>query len=412
MRVIIMVQPGCERPEDLAALKAYLFANIPARPSELVTLVPKGQPGRALIDAIGAEFGVPVSTVPAGVARFADRTPEADGPSNPCVDAATFIDYGDAVCYAMDDLAEPMAFVVGSQPTEGAKRLRQVCQTYEVPCHFVRVQPTHLDMPAARDITPQVQVVQQPAIQQASLVAPASTAEPYIFPQSHSSLNVFLTCPRQYEAKYITRECPYVQSDDAKWGDDAHKELENYLRTDGAHVIQQRTFKDQNMLAYRGAADWVLRRAHAGGAKVLAERSLAVTKDLAPTSYRDKGRWLGGKIDVTLLYPTNCAEVFDWKTGKMKDDRTQLQLYGGFTLAAHPEITQVGSGYIWLKDGKMSPPSFYMRPDFESLFAPFREAYAKLREAYIAGVFPATPNGLCKQWCDVKSCEYWGKGRR
>lgn len=393
MRLIILALPGCNRPADYEALKAYLMQHLPTKPNELVTVVPKGLPGGQFVEQLGAEFGIATTCVRGGVAEF-------EGPTVEHLGNANFVGFGDAVSYAMD-ADNPMAVVVGDRPTDSALRFRQVCQTYEVPCHFVKVEPTglHLDVPA-RDITPVTQVVQTPQIA-------ASVQEPYIFPQSHSSLGVFETCPRQYEAKYITKEVKFVQGPEAKWGDDVHVQLENYLKSGGTSVIPS------NMAMYKPFADWVLNRAAAGGGQVLAERMLGVTKDLQPCAYRDKARWMGAKIDVTILYPaSNLAEIFDWKTGKMKDDRTQLQQYAAQTLSNHPEINTVGSGYIWLKDQVISPPVYYQRADLPSHWDTFQHKYAQLRDAYIRGVFPPKPNGLCAKWCDVVSCEFHGKGRR
>lgn len=397
MRLIILALPGCNRPEDYQALKAYLMQNIPTKPSELVTVVPKGLPGGQFVEQLGAEFGIATTCVRGGVAVFEGAVDEHLG-------NASFIGFGDAVTYAMDE-PSPLAVVVGDRPTESAKQFRQVCQQYEVPCHFVKVAPTGLHMDA-KDVTATSTLMDQRAAQVGgSIVAPP--AEPYIFPQSHSSLNVFETCPRQYEAKYITKEVKFVQGPEAKWGDDVHVQLENYLKSAGTSMIPS------NMAMYKPFADWVLNRAAKGGGQVLAERMLAVTKDLQPCTYKDKARWMGAKIDVTILYPaTNLAEVFDWKTGKIKDDRTQLQQYAAQTLSNHPEIETVASGYIWLKDQVISPPVYYQRSDLALHWDTFQHKYAQLRDAYIRGVFPPRPNGLCRQWCDVTSCEFHGKGGR
>lgn len=294
MRLIILALPGCDRPADYEALKAYLLQHIPTKPSELVTVVPKGLPGGQFVERLGSEFGIATTCVRGGVAQF-------EGASEGHLGNATFIGFGDAVTYAMDEPGAT-AVVVGDRPSESALRFRQVCQTYEVPCHFVKVEPTGLwvDTPA-RDVTSVTQVIQTPQIA-------APVQEPYIFPQSHSSLGVFETCPRQYEAKYITKEVKFVQGPEAKWGDDVHVQLENYLKSGGTSVIPA------NMAMYKPFGDWVLNRAAQNGGQVLAERMLGVTKDLQPCAYRDKARWMGAKIDVTILYPhKRLAEIFDWK---------------------------------------------------------------------------------------------------
>ena len=48
--------------------------------------------------------------------------------------------------------------------------------------------------------------------------------------QSPTSLQTFLTCPKQYHAKYITKEVKFEQNDHATFGDLVHKSIENYLK--------------------------------------------------------------------------------------------------------------------------------------------------------------------------------------
>ena len=39
-----------------------------------------------------------------------------------------------------------------------------------------------------------------------------------VMAQSHTSMSCFETCPRQYEAKYITKEVRFEQGVEAAWG--------------------------------------------------------------------------------------------------------------------------------------------------------------------------------------------------
>lgn len=48
--------------------------------------------------------------------------------------------------------------------------------------------------------------------------------------QSPTSLQTFLTCPRQYYAKYVTKEVKFEQNDHATFGDLVHKSIEAYLK--------------------------------------------------------------------------------------------------------------------------------------------------------------------------------------
>ena len=49
-------------------------------------------------------------------------------------------------------------------------------------------------------------------------------------PWSYSSLKLFETCPRKYQAERITKEVPFVQGEAALYGELLHKAAEEYIR--------------------------------------------------------------------------------------------------------------------------------------------------------------------------------------
>ena len=124
--------------------------------------------------------------------------------------------------------------------------------------------------------------------------------EDSLVPISFSKLNTFETCPRQYEAKYVTKTVPYQQTPEAEWGDYVHKSLENYIRYNQplpANVADYQRFADA-ILAMRGQA--------------IAERAVAINPYLMETGYFDGDVWIRAKIDVTVLRD-DSALVLDWK---------------------------------------------------------------------------------------------------
>lgn len=132
--------------------------------------------------------------------------------------------------------------------------------------------------------------------------------------QSHSSLDTFMTCPRMYKAKYITKEVQFKPTMASRWGDHAHHHLEMYIVGNGQYNIPTEINPQtgENMRDYQWVGDALLERAHRKGGKLLAERKFGVNHSKQPNNYFDKFGWLRGKIDVTLLYD-NVAEVTDFK---------------------------------------------------------------------------------------------------
>jgi hypothetical protein len=373
MRLIIAGSRTADTEADYAALKHFAQTSGMPRPDEIITGDARG--ADKLGNRLAQEFGIPLKTF----------TPDWDRLGK----GAGHLRNGDMAVYASDEPNSGLIAIWDGQ-SKGTAGMIEVAKRYGLHVAIIPAAVGALPDPRAvlplRDITP---------------------PDPYIFPQSHSSLNVFETCPRQYEAKYIIKDSPYVQSAEAAFGDQVHNALEAYLKANGQMAMPS------NMVQYKTWGDWVLARAAQRGGVVHAERKSAVSRDKVAVSYQARNRWIGGKIDVTIVYPNHGeAEVFDWKTGKIKNDQTQLQLYGALGLADFPDVQTVRAGYIWLAHGTISPPSVYAREDYAQHWDTFEHKYLQLQDAYRRGVFPPKPNGLCQKWCDVKRCEFHGKGRR
>lgn len=221
---------------------------------------------------------------------------------------------------------------------------------------------------------------------------------------SHSAINTFDTCPRQYEAKYVTKEVAFVQSAEAKWGDDVHIALEQYGKS-GTPIPAQ-------FIMYKPYIDALLARP---GTKVFEGQS-ALDIDGKPCGYFAKGPdrknlvWLRAKIDVlNLRQDLRRVEVFDWKTGNVKDDPDQLVMYALFVFLHYPWCDEVWAGFSWLKQplnkAFTSPVKFY-RHQLPELLTRYRKKYAEIVDAIETGNFPKKQSGLCNGWCGVVKCEY------
>jgi hypothetical protein len=220
---------------------------------------------------------------------------------------------------------------------------------------------------------------------------------------SYSAMNAFDTCPRMYQAKYVTKEVPYVQNASAKWGDDVHKALENNIKS-GRPL-------PSNMAMYQRFLDAVKFRANKVGGELVAEQEIALTKDLQAVSWFTKKTaknpvWFRTKIDV-VVHAGGYGEVYDWKTGKRKFDKDQLHLYALVAFILYPELNRVRCGFIWLKDGVVDKPIEYTRDQFVDMLKYWHERYDILEEAWILDDFPPKPSGLCRGWCEVRSCPHW-----
>lgn len=223
-----------------------------------------------------------------------------------------------------------------------------------------------------------------------------------IIPWSFSKMQALETCPRKYQAQYVTKEVPYVESPHLKWGNEVHKALEHYIRYG--------TPMPSNVAQYKGYADAVKSRwGHKG--QIIAERQVALNSHLMETGYFDGDVWLRAKLDVTILMKTT-AVVLDWKTGKVRDDPKQLMFYAMLVFCMYPDVERVQAGYVFLEHDMVTPPVTFVRGQFEQMLNMWAGKYIALVDEHNAGVFPPKPSGLCNGWCEVTSCEHWRPKRK
>lgn len=221
-------------------------------------------------------------------------------------------------------------------------------------------------------------------------------------PITPSLLNTFLTCPRQYEAKYITKEVVFQQNDAARYGDMVHKSVEDTLKS-GAALVPDAEFMSP-------LVNWCRMVAAQPGVTMEVECKLCITRNLVPTTWKAKPPnrpWLRGIADVFFKDDTNRMNIIvDWKTGKPKHDKTQANI---LSLCASKVTGYTKTLCLWVhvKHGELLQDSF----DLIDL-APVQATLAdvtRYEKACEAGAFPAIRNGLCGSWCDVMSCPHNGK---
>lgn len=212
---------------------------------------------------------------------------------------------------------------------------------------------------------------------------------------SYSALNSFLTCPRKHHETKVLKRYPDEMSEAGLWGDYVHRMLD-------ARIGQKTPLPDK-VAQYESLA---AKFDNVPG-QVFSERKITLNKAMEQTDWFAKDAWLRVILDITVLNGKK-AFVGDWKTGRRKLDIDQLRLFAAVMFTIHPELEQVQSGYIWLKERKIDKELFYRR-DLKDLWRHFAPQYKQLVQAHKTGKWPEKPSGLCKNWCPVLTCEFNGR---
>lgn len=217
---------------------------------------------------------------------------------------------------------------------------------------------------------------------------------------SYSALKNFETCPRRYDAYDWSKTIPFVETEQIVAGHHLHKHFENRLLWGTSLPIGYGMFEP--MLAKVAAAPGTLS----------GEARLALTAGFAASPYFGPQAWFRTVVDACVMKPDGAtATVFDWKTGRHKDEETQLQLMALALFIHHPALERVRAALVFVNYDSVHRMEF-ARGDTTELWAEILPRVRALMAARAAGAFPPKPSGLCRKYCDVRSCEFHGRGGR
>lgn len=216
---------------------------------------------------------------------------------------------------------------------------------------------------------------------------------------SFSKINLFRTCERQFEAKYVTKEVVFQPTAATQWGVEVHKAGEDAIN-DGKPLTPR----------YALLQPYLNTIINTEGVK-RAEVEYAITKDLKPCDFWDKSAMLRGKLDIEINQGSR-VQILDWKTGKAKpSDFNELRCFSVLTFLNNPEVEKTRNTYIWLKGDSKPTVEIQNRSNIISLLEPLQDTMDKIERALESDTFRPVRSGLCKSWCDVVDCKYNGKNK-
>ena len=209
---------------------------------------------------------------------------------------------------------------------------------------------------------------------------------------SHTFLDTFERCPKQAWHTYIAKDLPFVETEQMKWGTRVHTALERRVRA--------KTPLPEGMEPYEKFAAALDRY------KCHVETKLGMTVNGRGCGFFENNVWCRGKVDVAVVNPPTCL-ILDWKTGKPREDAAELERFAYMIRANNDEPKIFLGHYVWLKDGRIGE-LHTLDPDRR--LASDKRLMEQVEALQMRGdPWPAHENGLCKQWCDVVSCQFNGR---
>jgi hypothetical protein len=217
---------------------------------------------------------------------------------------------------------------------------------------------------------------------------------PKAFSWSFSRLKNYETCPKRYYEIDIQKN--YKESSaQLDWGGKVHEAMADAIKT-GTPLPTDIPFQR-----------WINSVNKFKGEK-LVEQKWALTKEFQPTEWFSPLAWFRSVGDFVGIAAPG-ALILDWKTGKPTRDSQQLMLTAACVFAFHPDVHEVDSGFVWLKDDAITS-EHYTRADMPKHWMDIIPRVQRMEQATATLTFPPQPDRLCKKYCPVSSCPFWRKG--
>lgn len=213
-------------------------------------------------------------------------------------------------------------------------------------------------------------------------------------PLSFSRLSTFEQCESMFDYLYVSKRVQDQQNEASAYGDRVHQILE----ARGKGELDEFSLSEEGRLTLAKWGPLVDRISCREGEKFY-EYQMAVNAELKPVDWFASDVWIRSIADV-LVVNGDTAYCLDYKTGKVKDNPTQLQLFAAMTMWHFPQVNKVKTSYIWLAYDQITNAT-YERRFLEALWNAMKPRFVRVQETIDTGVFKSKPSGLCP-WCPAK----------
>ena len=211
---------------------------------------------------------------------------------------------------------------------------------------------------------------------------------------SYTSTRDF-SCKRRYYHQHIARDVERESTPAMEYGWLVHKGLEQRL-AEGEPL-------PDNLAQFESFAA-AIDSARARGLIVDVERRLGMRRNLSACDFHDPGCWWCGVLDV-VIRRDSTALLYDWKTGKRREDPAELKIHAALLKAHHPELETIKGRYVWLRDETVGP--VYDLSGFAQTRAEMERLDREIAHSLRTEYWPPQQNLLCS-WCPCTrtQCEF------
>lgn len=219
---------------------------------------------------------------------------------------------------------------------------------------------------------------------------------------SHSALETFENCPKQYYETKVVNRWPFVTTKEMEWGKIVHKAFENYLLY-GTALPADIAVHEEFLASFKALPG-----------ELAGEERIALDTQMRACEYFDKRVlvWYRGQVDARKRdRAAGFSHILDHKTGKVKNDYTQLKSFAMWEFLTQPDIHTCKVEFYWTQIRGANGETYH-REQLPELIAFFAAKLHRYADAFLTNTFPPKQSGLCGGWCPVTNCEFWRPKRR
>ena len=220
------------------------------------------------------------------------------------------------------------------------------------------------------------------------------------FSWSFSAISDFETCPAKYAStRFYCSHKDEGTGEALIWGSRVHKALENRLKhyRPLPEGMTQWDKYCRSMIATCNTDD------------LYVEHQMCIDAAMQPTSWFAKNAWGRCAMDV-MIDKGDVVHIYDWKTGKQKDNDLQLKIFAAMASMKFPNALEFKAKYVWLNSGNVTGTTFY-RKDMPKIWEDILSRVRTMEAAWKHENFPARRCGLCRGWCVNTECPEWESRR-
>ena len=214
---------------------------------------------------------------------------------------------------------------------------------------------------------------------------------------SYSRLTNFETCPKKFYHLNVAKDVKEKEGEQIRYGKLVHKALEERVGK-GKKLPMQLMYLEP----------YAAMLADSKGEK-LTEQQLCIDANFKPVDWFSKQAWCRAIIDLAVVNDRN-AVIVDYKTGKIKDDFTQLRLAAAMLMLHDANVHKVEVCYLWTKEKQLTKGEVPVRrSDIKEVIMELAPRLKNYEKAHRIESFPARPGYLCKKYCPVVACPHHGQ---